>query len=66
MASQNPGTRTARQTLTKRWPHTPSEQEKQVLSSYVLGYITLEEANDLLHQLGRFLIAICEYQVASA
>jgi len=61
MRSQVSGTRTTRQPLPKRWAHTPSQQEQQVLSCYVFGYITLEEANDLLHQLGRFLIAICEY-----
>jgi hypothetical protein len=61
MASHDARSRTIRQAPTKRWAHTPSEQEKQVLSSYVLGYITLEEANDLLHQFGHFLITICEY-----
>jgi hypothetical protein len=66
MASHDSRSRTVRQPLTKRWAHTPSEQEKQVLSSYVLGYITLDEANDLLHQLGGFLITLCEYQVTGA
>jgi hypothetical protein len=61
MASHDSRSRTIRQAQMKRRAHTPSEQEKQVLSSYVLGYITLDEANDLLHQLGGFLITICEY-----
>jgi hypothetical protein len=66
MASPNARSRSLRQAPTKRWAHTPSEQEKQVLSSYVFGYLTLEEANELLHQFGGFLITICEYQVTSA
>jgi hypothetical protein len=61
MASHDARSPTIRPAQTKRRAHTPSEQEKQVLSSYVLGYITLDEANDLLHQLGGFLITICEY-----
>jgi hypothetical protein len=61
MDSQTTRRQTVRQTLTNRRALSPSEQEMQVLTSYVLGYITLEEANDLLHQLGRFIITICEY-----
>lgn len=60
MASPDARTRSIQPAPTKRWAHTPSEQEKQVLSSYVFGYITLEEANDLLHQFGHFLITLCE------
>ena len=59
MASHDARNRTNQPAQTKRWAHTPSEQEQQVLSSYVLGYITLEEANDLLHQFGHFLITLC-------
>ena len=55
----------AGRTLTERRSLVPTEQERQLLASYVLGHITLEEANELLHQVGRFIIAICEYPVAT-
>jgi hypothetical protein len=45
---------------------TPTEQELQLLISYVRGHITLEEANELLHQMGRFIIALCDYPIAAA
>lgn len=61
MESKDLRSRTVRQTLSTRRAHTPSEQEMQLLTSYVLGQITLEEANELLHNHGRFIIAICEY-----
>jgi hypothetical protein len=65
MHSQNLRNRTIGRTLTERRSLIPSEQERQLLASYVLGHITLEEANELLHQVGRFIIAICEYPVAT-
>ncbi len=66
MASPNSRHRPLRSAPNTRRAPAPSEPEKQVLSSYVLGYITLQEANDLLHQLGGFLITICEYQLTNA
>lgn len=66
MASPDSHRRALHTAPTKRWAHTPSEQEKQVLANYVFGYLTLDEANELLHELGGFLITICEYLVTSA
>lgn len=66
MASLNSRRRTLHAAPTKRWAHTPSEQETQVLANYVFGYLTLDEANELLHELGGFLITICDYLVTSA
>jgi hypothetical protein len=66
MDSQATRSRSVRQTLAERRALTPSEQEMQLLTSYVLGHITLEEANDLLHDYGRFIIAICEYYVPAS
>lgn len=66
MASLNARRRALHPAPTKRWAHTPSEPEKQVLANYVFGFLTLDEANELLHELGGFLITICEYQVTSA
>lgn len=57
--------RTTQPTLAERRALIPTEQELQLLLSYVSGHITLEEANDLLHQIGRFIIAICEYPAAA-
>jgi hypothetical protein len=65
MDSKDTRARTVRRTLAERRALTPTEQEMQLLTSYVLGQITLEEANELLHQHGRFIIAICEYRVAT-
>ncbi|RZK31568.1 MAG: hypothetical protein EOO63_03795 [Hymenobacter sp.] len=61
MDSQTTRSSSVRQNLTKRRAHMPNEQEMQLLTSYVLGHLTLEEANDLLllHERGRFIIAIC-------
>ena len=61
MTSLNTRSRSAQQTPTKRQAPKPTEQEMQLLNSYVFGDITLEEANELLllHQNGRFIIAIC-------
>jgi|GEM_PF-2400595 len=66
MTPRVPRSHTAQHTLTERRTLIPTEQELQLLLSYVSGHITLEEANDLLHQIGRFIIAICEYPVATA
>ena len=66
MASLDSRRRALHAAPTKRWAYTPSEPEKQVLANYVFGYLTLDEANELLHHLGHFLITICEYQVTSA
>ena len=66
MNSQALRSRTTQPTLAERRALIPTEQELQLLLSYVSGYITLEEANDLLHQIGRFIIAICEYPAAVA
>jgi len=66
MNPKNARSRTARQSLADRRALTPSEQDMQLLTSYVRGHITLEEANDLLHEHGPFIIAICEYHVAVA
>lgn len=66
MASPDSRRRALHAAPTKRWAHTPSEQETQVLANYVFGYLTLDEANELLQELGGFLITICEYQVMSA
>jgi len=65
MNSQATRSHTVRQAIAKRRALIPSEQEMQLLTSYVLGHITLEEANDLLHSIGRFIIAICDYQEAT-
>jgi hypothetical protein len=43
----------------------PNEQELQLLISYMRGHLTLEEANELLHQIGRFIIALCDYPVVA-
>jgi hypothetical protein len=61
MDSHTTRSRSVRQTLTARRAPTPNEQEMQLLTSYVLGHITLEEANELLllHKHGRFIITIC-------
>lgn len=56
----------ARQARANRRALTPSDHDMQLLSSYVFGYITLEEANELLHQRGPFIIAICDYELATA
>jgi len=66
MNPRNARSRTARQSLADRRALTPSEQDMQLLASYMRGHITLEEANDLLHEHGPFIIAICEYQIVSA
>jgi hypothetical protein len=60
MNSTAMGSRAARQARAKRRALTPGEQDLQLLSSYALGYITLEEANELLHERGPFIIAICD------
>lgn len=43
----------------------PSEQELQLLTNYVLGHISLEEANELLQGQGRIMVALYEYQLVS-
>jgi hypothetical protein len=43
----------------------PTEQEEQLRTSFVLGHLTLEEANELLHHHGRFMVAICEVDLAT-
>ena len=65
MHALDPRSPTTGRTLAERRSLVPTEQERQLLASYVLGHITLEEANELLHQIGRFIIAICEYPVAT-
>lgn len=52
-----------------RWPHiapTSGEQELQLLTSYMLGDISLEEANDLLRGHGRLLVALYRDQLVEA
>jgi len=52
-----------------RWPQiapTPGEQELQLLTSYMLGDISLEEANDLLREQGRLLVALYRDQLVEA
>ena len=66
MNSQIPSSRPAARTLAERRALIPTEQELQLLVSYVRGHLTLEEANELLHQMGRFIIALCDYPVAAA
>jgi hypothetical protein len=65
MDSKAPRIRTARQTLAPRLAPTPTEQELQLLTSYVLERITLGEANELLQLHGHFMVTICEYQIAT-
>ncbi|MVN77777.1 hypothetical protein GO988_15710 [Hymenobacter sp. HMF4947] len=43
----------------------PSEQELQLLTNYVLGHISLEEANELLQGRGRVMVALYEYQLVT-
>lgn len=66
MTSQTSRSRPATRTLAERRALIPTEQELQLLASYVRGHITLEEANELLHQMGRFIIALCDYPVMAA
>jgi hypothetical protein len=66
MNSQIPRSRSVARTLAERRALIPTEQELQLLVSYVRGHLTLEEANELLHQMGRFIIALCDYPVAVA
>ena len=66
MNSQIPRSRSVARTLAERRALIPTEQELQLLVSYVRGHLTLEEANELLHQMGRFIIALCDYPVAAA
>ena len=42
---------------------TPSEQELQLLTNYVLGHISLEEANDILKGQGRVMVALYKSQL---
>jgi len=66
MTSQAPRSRPATRTLAERRTLIPTEQELQLLTSYLRGHLTLEEANELLHQMGRFIIALCDYPVMTA
>ncbi|GAA4499466.1 hypothetical protein GCM10023172_18080 [Hymenobacter ginsengisoli] len=66
MSSNATNRRAAQQARARRRALTPSDQDMQLLSSYVFGHITLEEANELLHERGPFIIAICDYELATA
>lgn len=66
MNSSATDSRPVRQARARRWALTPSDQDMQLLSSYVFGHLTLEEANELLHERGPFIIAICDYELATA
>ena len=45
---------------------TPSEQELQLLTNYVLGHISLEEANAMLQGQGRIMVALYQDQLVTA
>jgi hypothetical protein len=66
MSSSVSRSRPASQTPAEQRAFIPTEQELQLLISYVRGYLTLEEANELLHQMGRFIIALCDYPIVAA
>jgi len=61
MSSSVSRSRPASQTPAKQRASIPTEQELQLLISYVRGYLTLEEANELLllYKNGRFIITVC-------